>query len=86
MRKLLVVAAMASAILLTLAPVAAFACTPDYVPILQCDWTAVPSLVFVLFVPVLYFVLNCYFVNVDLNNCSGGVTVDAWSPLSLLRL
>jgi hypothetical protein len=47
---------------------------------------AVPSLVFVLFVPVLYFVLNCYFVNVDLNDCSGGVTVDAWSPLSLLRL
>ena len=86
MRASLVAAAAASALLLTLATVAAFACTPNYVPILSCDWTSLPVFIFGLFSGLVYFLVSCNWMSIDTNDCPSGVTVDAWSPLSLLHL
>lgn len=85
MRAVLVTAAVATALLLSFAPMAAFACTPDIVPILTCDWTSIWTYI-ALFVPVLEVVINCYFMSIDLNSCPSGVTTDAWFAIGPLHL
>ena len=73
-------AAAATACFLALSAVApfAYACTPDWIPVLVCSWTPVST-----FFGFMFFDLGCYWEGIDINNCgsSGIVSEDLVSTL-----
>ena len=80
MRTSLVAAAVTIAVMLSFAPVAAFACSPDFVPTgWDCDYGFVNWYVF-----LVWGVILCWFTFTDLNaSCDSGITTDAWIPMLL---
>jgi len=80
MKGIVITGAVTAAVLLSLAPLAVFACTPNYVPVLQCDWSPLMEFVpFLGWIDIGFYI--CFFIWTDINNCPPPSTEYALIPL-----